>query len=66
MHTGYVINYGPAKQVAKREKLIRDYLTRNRGIDPGRLVFVQGGDEPEIRTRLWRVPQGADTSDSVN
>lgn len=56
---GYIINYGPARQVTRRERLIRDYLVTNRGIDASRLVFVQGGDEPEIRTRLYRVPQGA-------
>ncbi len=57
--TGYIINYGPARQVTRRERLIRDYLVNERGIDPGRLVFVQGGDEAQIRTRLWLVPQGA-------
>lgn len=56
---GYIINYGPARQVTRRERLIRDYLVTTRGIDASRLVFVQGGDEPEIRTRLYRVPQGA-------
>lgn len=56
---GYVINYGPARQVTRREKLIRDYLVNNRGIDASRLVFVQGGAEPEIRTKLWKVPSGA-------
>ncbi len=58
--TGYVINYGPAKMVTKREKLVRDYLVVNRGISASRLVFVQGGSEPEVRTRLFRVPSGAE------
>lgn len=56
---GYIINYGPAKLVTRREKLIRDYLTTNRGVSASRLIFVQGGAEPEIRTRLFRVPAGA-------
>ena len=63
--TGYIVNYGTARQVTIRERLARTYLTDNRGIDASRLVFVNGGVEPEIRTRLWIVPAGADPS-SVN
>ncbi|MCB1023456.1 MAG: PKD domain-containing protein [Acidobacteria bacterium] len=60
--TGYIVNYGSSKLVAQREKLIRDYLVKDRGIDSSRLVFVNGGVEPQIRTRLWIVPAGADSS----
>ncbi len=60
--TGYVVNYGSATQVARREKLIRDYLVKDRGINARRLVFVKGGVEQVIRTRLWLVPAGADPS----
>ena len=62
---GYIVNYGSARNVARREKLIRDYLVTNRRIDASRLVFVNGGVESVIRTRLWVVPAGADPS-SVN
>ena len=58
--TGYIITYGPAREVTRRETLIRNYLTTNRGIDPGRLVFINGGTEREIRTRLILVPAGAE------
>ncbi|NNE99960.1 MAG: hypothetical protein HKN25_13145, partial [Pyrinomonadaceae bacterium] len=61
--TGYIVNYGTARQVARREKLIRDYLVQDRGIDPSRFVFVKGGAESQIRTRLWIVPAGADASE---
>jgi hypothetical protein len=60
--TGYIVNYGSSSQVARREKLIRDYLVNNVGIDASRLVFVNGGIESAIRTRLWLVPAGADAS----
>ncbi len=63
--TGYIVNYGSARDVARRERLIRDYMVSDPtgpGIDPSRLVFVNGGVEPTIRTRLWYVPAGADAS----
>lgn len=56
--TGYIINYGPARQVTQRERLIRNHI-QLRGYDASRVVIINGGVEPEIRTTLWRVPQGA-------
>lgn len=56
--TGYIINYGTPAQVRRRETLMRTYLTRNRGIDAGRLTFVNGGTG-DIRTELYTVPSGA-------
>lgn len=58
---GYVINYGTSRQIAAREKLIRNHFNF-RKFDLSRIVFVNGGAEPEVRTRLWRVPAGADAS----
>lgn len=56
---GYIINYGTARQIATRERLIRGYITF-RGQDPGRFTFVQGGDTGAgINTRLVLVPAGA-------
>lgn len=60
--SGYIVNYGSARDVTRRERLIRDYLVNDKGIDPSRLVFVNGGVESAIRTRLWIVPAGADAS----
>ena len=55
---GLIINYGAAKDVAKREKLIRDHIAfRNQ--DASRFTFTRG-DGTEIRTRLILVPAGAD------
>jgi len=56
---GYIINYGPARQVTAREKLIRNHIAF-RKFDASRIVIVNGGEEPEVRTRLFVVPQGAD------
>ena len=56
---GYIINYGPARQVAAREKLIRNHIAF-RKFDASRIVIVNGGTADEINTKLWVVPQGAD------
>ena len=57
--TGYIINYGPAGDVTRRERLIRDHI-RLRRYDASRVVIVNGGEEAEIRTNIWLVPVGAD------
>jgi hypothetical protein len=59
--TGYIINYGSARDVARRERLIKSHITF-RSFPASRIVFVNGGVEPQIRTKLWRVPAGADSS----
>ncbi len=55
---GYIINYGSAKDIAKREKQIRDaikFLKR----DPSRVTFVRGGDRGNgIETVFYTVPSG--------
>lgn len=58
---GYVINYGSSRQIAARERLIRNHFNMRR-FPLDRIVFVNGGVESQIRTRLWRVPAGADAS----
>lgn len=59
--TGYIVNYGSSRQIAARERLIRDHM-RLRNLPADRIVFVNGGAEPQVRTRLWVVPAGADPS----
>ena len=56
--TGYIITYGTPKEVAKREKQIRDSISF-RKYDPIRMVFVNGGYRSVIKTELWLVPYGA-------
>ncbi len=57
---GYIITYGTAKQIAAREKQIRDAI-KFRNYDASRITFVSsvtttGGD---VRTVFWLVPAGA-------
>jgi hypothetical protein len=56
---GVIINYGSARDVARRETLIRNHI-RFRRFDATRIRFERGGEEPTIRTRLIRVPAGAE------
>lgn len=56
---GYIINYGTDKEIAKREKQIRDAIAF-RKYDASRITMVRGGDQGTgIRTVFWIVPAGA-------
>ncbi|CAN5220476.1 hypothetical protein BH20ACI1_BH20ACI1_15350 [soil metagenome] len=55
---GYIINYGTARQIAAREKQIRDAIRFLRR-DPSRVTFVRGGDRGNgIETVFYVVPSG--------
>ncbi len=56
--TGYVVNYGTARNIARRERFIRNYI-KLRNFDAARIVIKKGGREKSIRTRLWIAPAGA-------
>jgi hypothetical protein len=56
--TGVIINYGNAKDKAKRLKVINDQI-KFRKFDASRITFVDGGEAAEVKTELWRVPAGA-------
>jgi hypothetical protein len=59
----YIIAYGgrlsPLGQVEKLMSRARDYIVTQRGIDPSRLVVVNGGFREEDSVELWVVPSGA-------
>lgn len=56
---GYIINYGPPKDVAAREKLMKNHIAF-RSFDPRRISFVNGGNRGAgVETSLWVVPAGA-------
>ena len=56
---GYIINYGSARDIQRREALIRNHI-RFRNFDASRITLVRGGDRGEgIRTILFVVPAGA-------
>lgn len=58
---GYIINYGTPAQISARERLIRNHITF-RGFDPSRITLVNGGasDDGQPKTKLYRIPPGAD------
>jgi hypothetical protein len=62
---GYIITYsGRTSRAGQAERLserARSYLTQMRGVDPGRLQFVNGGYRDADTYELWVVPQGAQT-----
>lgn len=59
---GYIINYGTDREVARREKQIRDAITFL-NLDASRVTLVNGGANPNgkgVYTKVWIVPSGAD------
>ena len=56
--TGYIITYGSRRDITRRENLIKDQI-RLRRYPANRVVFLQGGDEGEVRSEIYRVPPGA-------
>jgi hypothetical protein len=62
--TGYVIAYaGRGRRADHADRMGRralDYLRNTRGIDSGRVVFVNGGTRERDTYELWIVPQGAE------
>ena len=63
--TAYVVNYGSAKDVAKRERVIRDVIKKEGLFHYGGLVIINGGFEKEILTRFWIIPKEAADSDFI-
>ncbi len=57
---GYIINYGTDRQIAARERQIRDAIRVGR-YDPSRVTFVRGGDRGNgIETVFYLVPAGVE------
>jgi hypothetical protein len=59
MAQGNIITYGPNREVARREKIIRNQIYFRR-LDSQRITFVTGGFSKEIKTEFWIVPKGAE------
>ncbi len=55
----YIINYGTNKEVAKREKQLRDSISFRHEHDTQRLTFVRGENVGKLKTVFWIVPSGA-------
>ncbi|MDQ3820526.1 MAG: hypothetical protein M3362_22980, partial [Acidobacteriota bacterium] len=60
---GYIISYNqrdiPPGRFLRRIYGDKHYLVNYRGIEPNRLVVVNGGYREKFRTELWLVPNGA-------
>ncbi|HQZ96417.1 MAG TPA: hypothetical protein PLP21_08865 [Pyrinomonadaceae bacterium] len=56
---GYIINYGTAAQIKKQKAQIMKAITF-RKYDAGRVTFVDGPNNGEVKTKFWLVPAGAD------
>ncbi len=57
---GYIINYGPKREISQRERMIRSYgVFRN--FDSSRITFVNGGNTGKLKTVMWLVPEGVET-----
>jgi hypothetical protein len=58
---GYIINYGTDKEIAAREKLITNHINF-RKFDRSRITLVNGGASADgtVKTKLYRIPPGAD------
>jgi hypothetical protein len=56
----FIISYGTPRDVQRRNNFIVRDLTTRRGIDPSRIVTVNGGTSTTgIRTQVYVVPAGA-------
>ncbi len=61
--TSYIISYGGrTSRIGQADRLsarARDYMVTQRGIDPSRIVVLNGGFREEDCVELWVVPSGA-------
>lgn len=61
--TSYIISYGGrTSRIGQADRLgarARDYMVTQRGIDPSRLIVLNGGFREEDCVELWVVPSGA-------
>ena len=56
---GYIINYGKDREVAGRERLLRNHIVF-RQQDASRITFIRGANKKEFNTQLWIIPEGAE------
>lgn len=59
----YVITYGGRRgtarsEMSQRRARIKRYLVENRGIDPKRVIVVDGGFREKLTIELWLTSQG--------
>jgi len=49
---------GPRGQAARRALQMKNYLVDSRGIDPARVITIEGGFRDELSGELWLSPLG--------
>lgn len=60
---GYIIAYAGRhrrNRTVRSLKMAKDYLIKQRGIDAGRVVTIDGGYHQKQSVELWIVPTGAE------
>lgn len=50
---------GPLGEAARRAHWLKNYLVSTRGLDPARILTVEGGFRDELSGELWVSPQGS-------
>jgi hypothetical protein len=55
---GWIINYGTPKQLAGREKQIKETNLCRQEFPSPRIIFVRVEDENKSKTEFWLVPPG--------
>ena len=55
----YGARSGPRGQAARRALQLKTFLVETRGVDPSRVVTVEGGFRDELSGELWLSPLGA-------
>ena len=56
----YFINYGTDKEIARRERLVINFMPRLGDLDRPRITLVRGGFGNGPNTVIWKIPPGAD------
>jgi hypothetical protein len=56
---GYIINFGTAREIAIRERQIRNAINF-RKFDASRITIVNGGFRGVVKTEFWIVPAGGE------
>jgi hypothetical protein len=56
--SGYIIIYGP-RGVNQYLTRVRKFLVETRGLEPDRIVLINGGHNEKTKVELWVVPAGA-------
>ncbi len=55
----YIINYGPSREVTRRELISRNFIDFRKA-DVTRIIFVNGGNTGKLKTIIWLVPEGVE------